>query len=165
MPAGTAMMLCGVLFSFQGGTGLADTVQNGTAAVHLKAMVGGDMGQKLLADSAFQMNQLAAGYALEMEVAAAVPQSHILVDVGGLGIAPILPHKPFAAQLREMAVYGTLTADRTVLLIHFSAKLLRRKLAIGPAFQKFQQALSPRRLIYARHGIPPFGTASCSIQV
>ena len=153
MPTGTALGLCGILFSFQGGAGLAKSVQNGAAAVHLKAVMGGNVGQKLLADGTFQMNQLTAGDALQVEMVAAISQPNVLVDVSGLGIAAVFPRQTLVAQLGEMTVYRTLTAGLTVPFIHFGAKLLHRKLAVGPAFQKIQQPLSPRCFIHTRHGI------------
>ena len=143
----------------------AQTVQNGAAAVHAEAVVGGYMGQKLLADGAFQMNELPAGHTLEMEMAAAISPTHVLVHVGGLGIAAVFPRQALVAQLGEVAIHRTFSAGLAVLLVHLGTKLLHRKLAVRPTLQKIQQALSPRRLIYPRHGIPPLGTDSCSIQV
>ncbi len=165
MPAGTAAGMGGCIPLFQGGTSLADSVEDGAAAVHPKPVIRSDVLQQFLADGAFQMHQGSAGHAFQVKMVTAIPLPHVLVDVGGLGIAPILPRKPLVAQLREMAIHGTPAAGLTVLPIHFGTKLLHRKLAVGSVFQKFQQPLSPRRFIYARHGIPPFGTVSCSIQV
>lgn len=74
---------------FQIGTGLTHAIEDGTSAIHLKAVVRPNMCQQLLADTAVQMDQLPAGDALQMEMSTAIPLSQILVDVGGLGIASV----------------------------------------------------------------------------
>lgn len=61
MTATASARMGGGLFSFQGGTSLAESVENGTAAIHLKAVVCRDVGEKLLADGTFQMNEVTAG--------------------------------------------------------------------------------------------------------
>jgi hypothetical protein len=165
MPAAAAAGLGGCPFLFQGGAGLAKPVQDGAAAVHLKAVVVSDMGQKLLTDGTFQMNEVAAGNTLEMEVMATIPPTYVLVDVSGLTVAAVFPRQTLITQLGEVAVYRTLAAGLTVLTIHLTADLLRRKLAVGATLQKIQQALSPRRFIHSCHGIPPLGTDYFSIQV
>jgi hypothetical protein len=124
-----------------------------------------DVGQKLLADGTFQMNEIAAGNTLEMEVMATIPPTYVLVDVSGLTVAAVFPRQTLITQFGEVAVYRTLAAGLTILPIHLTADLLRRKLAVGPTLQKIQQALSPRRFIHSCHGIPPLGTDYFSIQV
>jgi len=138
MSAATAAGICGGLFSLQGGARLAKTVQNGAAAVHLKAVVGGNMGEKLLADGAFQMDKLSAGDALEVEVMAAIPLPNVLVDVGGLGIAAVLAHRPLGAQLGEVAVQRALAGLilPRVHRIQLAAKLMDGELAVGVGLQK-----------------------------
>jgi hypothetical protein len=153
MPTAAAAGMSGCPFLFQCGASLASSVENGASAVHLKPVVGRDVGQKLLADGTFQVDEVAAGDAFEVEVAGAVPLPHVLVDVGRLSIAAVFPHGSLSAQLGEVAVDRTLAAGRAVLLIHFGTKLLHRKLAVGVALQKVQQSLSSRCFIYTRHGI------------
>jgi hypothetical protein len=165
MSATTSAGPDGCPFLFQGGAGLAKPVQNGATAVHLKAVMSRDVGQKLLADGTFQMNEIAAGNTLEMEVMATIPPTYVLVDVSGLTVAAVFPRQTLITQLGEVAVYRTLAAGLTVLPIHLTADFLRRKLAVGPTLQKIQQALSPRRFIHSCHGIPPLGTDYFSIQV
>ena len=57
------------------------------------------MGQKLLADGALQVHQSTAIQAFQVEMTGAFPSTHVLVHVGRLGIAAVLPHHSLAAQL------------------------------------------------------------------
>ena len=139
--------------------GCAQSVEDGAAAVHAKIVVGGYVGQKLLADGAFQVDQLTAGLAFEVKMASAISRSHVLVDVGGLGIAAIFPHRPLGAQLRQMAVQGAFALLLSLGLlqaIQLLRQLVHAELAIRVALQKAQKPLSAGRFIGFSHGNPPF---------
>jgi hypothetical protein len=97
MSAGTAACIGGRLLGLQGRAGLAQSVQNGAAAVHTKSVVSRNVRKQLLADGAFQMNEIAAGDAFEVEMMRAVSLPYVLVDVSGLGIAAVLAHSPVFA--------------------------------------------------------------------
>ena len=104
MSAAASVGMGRVLFLLEGGAGLAKSVEDGATAVHLKAVVGGYVGQKLLADGTFQMNEGIADHAFQMEMVAAIPLSHVLVHVGGLGITSVFPYRSLGAKLGEVAV-------------------------------------------------------------
>ena len=114
---------CTVLRCVAVGAVGAKPVENGAAAVHAETMMGRNMGKKLLADGAFQMDQPSAGLAFEVEMVTAIPLPHVLVDVGRLGIAAVLAHRSLGAQLGQMTVQGapalldTLPARESVELI------------------------------------------------
>jgi hypothetical protein len=136
-------------FLFQGGAGLAESVQNGAAAVHLKAVVSRDVGQKLFADGTFQMDKVAAGNAFEVEVMAAIPLPYVLVDVGGLGVAAVFAYRSLGAQLGKVTIQGTFMGHIFPVGhgIQFSAKLVDGELSVGIAFQKFQKSLPSRGFV------------------
>ena len=95
-----------VLLLLRGRAGAAESVENGAPTVHLKAVVSRNMGQKLLADGAFQVDEGVTNHALQMEVVTAVPLPHVLVYVGRLGVTAVFSYSSLSAKLGKMAVEG-----------------------------------------------------------
>ena len=146
------------LFPLLRGAGLAHSIQDGTPAVYPKVVVGVDMGQELLADGAFQMNQSPAGYAFEVEVVTAIPSTHVLIDVSRLGITAIFSHRPLIAELGQVTIQTALTAlpipgSRST--VQFPIQFIHGKLAVGIALQKIQKPLPSRSFISPGHSAPP----------
>jgi hypothetical protein len=142
-----------------GGASLTGSVEDGAAAVHLEVVVGSDVWQQLLADGTFQMDQRPAGDTFEVKMVTAIPPPYVLVDVGGLGIAAVFPHRPLLAELRQVTVQGTFTAAPPIgipIPIELIAKLLHRELTVRMALQKIQKAFPPRCFVCTRHRAPPF---------
>ena len=98
-PASTGMVMSDFLLRHFVFAFIAETVQNGSSAVYRKMMMGEYVGQKLLADSTFQMHQLSAGLTFQVKMATAISTSHVLIHVGGLSITPILANRSLGTKL------------------------------------------------------------------
>ena len=118
------------------------------------------MGQQLLANGAFQVNQLSAGLAFQMEMVTAISPSHVLIHVGGLGITAVFSYRSLGAKLGEMAIQGAFAvseASRCRGCIQRIRQLLCRELAVGIILKKREKSLSSRRFVGTCHGRSPFG--------
>jgi hypothetical protein len=58
-----------------------------------------DMIQQFITDGTFQMNKSAAGDAFEMEMMTAIPLSHVLINVGRLGIIAVSSYRSLLTKL------------------------------------------------------------------
>ena len=138
--------------------GLTHPVEDGAAAIHSEMVIGLNMRQQLFADGALQVDERTTEQAFKVEMMTAFSPSHVLIDVGRLGIAPIFPHSPLVAKLGQMAVQGALTAPRVLffpITVQFPRQLIHRELTVGMALQEIQKPLPTRCFIGSGHDVAP----------
>ena len=114
----------------------AQAVQDGTAAVNAKMMIGADVRQQLVADDTVQMLQLAAGETFQVKMVRASAAGHVLIDVGQLLVITEFADGALLQKHREAAVQGAFAFLCSVVGVGVGfgqggAKLVYRVLSIG----------------------------------